>query len=262
MVYMALKRWAKAISFLEIVLSAPATNALSMIMVEAYKKYLLAGLLLDGQSHSVPPGMHRNRLRVVQALTVPYNCLVDAFSSHNPTHLYQIVEEGHPTWLNDCNHGLVVQVVDAFRKFSILRLADVYVALPVAEVAHRTSGAATDLSETAAYISTLIDSGQLQASFTESASHQQKILRFVAPSSVPQTESHLYRDLQNHQAELQEMLQQLADSDHRLELCEEFIKRLRSLKQRQGSNINAGAVDAGGNSLTLEDWEEDLMDDV
>lgn len=49
MVYMALKRWRKASHFLAIVVSMPTLGCISMIMVEAYKKWILVGLIQDGK---------------------------------------------------------------------------------------------------------------------------------------------------------------------------------------------------------------------
>lgn len=48
MIYMALKKWNKARHFLSIVISSPAINSVSLIMVEAYKKWVLVNLLEKG----------------------------------------------------------------------------------------------------------------------------------------------------------------------------------------------------------------------
>ena len=48
MIYLGLKDWTRALLFLEIVIIAPTSNAASMIQVEAYKKWVLVGLLLKG----------------------------------------------------------------------------------------------------------------------------------------------------------------------------------------------------------------------
>lgn len=49
MVYMALKKWRKASHFLAIVISMPTLGCISMIMVEAYKKWILVGLIQNGK---------------------------------------------------------------------------------------------------------------------------------------------------------------------------------------------------------------------
>jgi COP9 signalosome complex subunit 3 len=54
MIYMAVKEWGKALHFLNIVISSPVINSVSMIMVEAYKKWILASLLKNGEVSPVP----------------------------------------------------------------------------------------------------------------------------------------------------------------------------------------------------------------
>lgn len=49
MIYLALKQWTKAVHFLGIVISMPTTGSVSMIMVEAYKKWILVNLLDKGK---------------------------------------------------------------------------------------------------------------------------------------------------------------------------------------------------------------------
>lgn len=56
MVYMALKDWRKASHFLGIVISMPTAGAISMVMVEAYKKWVLVDLLEKGKVSHDPAG--------------------------------------------------------------------------------------------------------------------------------------------------------------------------------------------------------------
>lgn len=48
MIYIGLKDWERALLFLEVVIISPATITTSMIQVEAYKKWVLVSLLLNG----------------------------------------------------------------------------------------------------------------------------------------------------------------------------------------------------------------------
>ena len=52
MLYMGLKNWARAYFFLEVVIIAPTGNTASMIQVEAYKKWVLVNLMLNGKVSS------------------------------------------------------------------------------------------------------------------------------------------------------------------------------------------------------------------
>jgi COP9 signalosome complex subunit 3 len=49
MIYLGLKNWQKALHNLEAVISAPSSNSASVVMSEAYKKWVLANLLSKGK---------------------------------------------------------------------------------------------------------------------------------------------------------------------------------------------------------------------
>lgn len=49
MIYMGLRNWERALLFLEIVVISPTSSNVSMIQVEAFKKWILVSLLLKGQ---------------------------------------------------------------------------------------------------------------------------------------------------------------------------------------------------------------------
>ncbi len=48
MIFMALKKWKRALLFLEIVIMSPVLNSVSKIQVDAYKKWVLVSLLYKG----------------------------------------------------------------------------------------------------------------------------------------------------------------------------------------------------------------------
>ena len=48
MIFMALKKWKRALLFLEIVIMSPIVNTISKIQVDAYKKWVLVSLLYKG----------------------------------------------------------------------------------------------------------------------------------------------------------------------------------------------------------------------
>ena len=82
MIYIGMKNWVRALLFLDIVIMSPANNTTSMIQVEAYKKWILVGLLLRGH---------------VSAVSFPFNFLImirdlsnaSSFNSRGPKILIQ-----------------------------------------------------------------------------------------------------------------------------------------------------------------------------
>lgn len=59
MIYMALKEWRSALHFLGAAISTPIASSVSLIMVEAYKKWVLVGLLEKGKVSETQP--HREK---------------------------------------------------------------------------------------------------------------------------------------------------------------------------------------------------------
>ena len=53
MIYMGLKKWKRALLFLEIVIMSPVVNNVSKIQVDAYKKWVLVSLLYKGHVSNV-----------------------------------------------------------------------------------------------------------------------------------------------------------------------------------------------------------------
>ena len=48
MIFMALKKWKRALFFLEVVIMSPTVSSISKIQVDAYKKWVLVSLLYVG----------------------------------------------------------------------------------------------------------------------------------------------------------------------------------------------------------------------
>ena len=116
MIYMALKEWSKARHFLSIVISCPAVNAVSLIMVEAYKKWVLVNLLEKGtvrslqflniegiltkhsKTASVPKITSPLALKTYRALARPYDALATAFISGKWERLRDEAQVGDTIW--------------------------------------------------------------------------------------------------------------------------------------------------------------------
>ncbi|EQL31954.1 COP9 subunit 3, variant [Blastomyces dermatitidis ER-3] len=100
MVYMGLKKWDDAIHFLEIVISAPTTNSVSIIMVEAYKKWVLVCLIEKGKPLPMPKTVTPFTAKAYRSLAKPYEALADIFKSGNVSRLLAEIAAGEAVWLN------------------------------------------------------------------------------------------------------------------------------------------------------------------
>jgi len=201
--------------------------------------------------------INNGTLKNLRALSKPYDCLVDAFKTNDMAHLRAEIDAGQKFWQDDNNMGLVIEVFYAFRKFQVQKLGNTFAALPIAEVAQRTSPDPNDLTETTTYITSLIAAGDLNALLSASQSTGQPTLRFLATTASTKTEAQIQHSLAHHRAELQALLEAVSHNDHRLEISKEYVDMLKKMKK---------AKDAGGNSdgskpTGFEDLDEDMMAD-
>ncbi|EXJ88878.1 hypothetical protein A1O3_01942 [Capronia epimyces CBS 606.96] len=261
MCYMAVKRYKDALFFLEVVITAPVVqNIASSVMVEAYKKWLLVGLLLTGVAPTIPQSASQSAMKHIRAVAKPYECIADAFKSGHAEKLRAEIEAGDNIWQDECNYGLIVEVFQAFRKFSVLRLGSTFVALSVAEVAKRTSPEPTNLDETRSYLQNLIASGEIKAEISDPDGNKDQILRFHPGLASSKSEMEVEANLAAQTRQLQSLLGHVQDAEHRMEVTKEYIeylKKLKKVKDEEKKNSGPG----NGRTATADDIDEDMMEE-
>ncbi|MCJ1397889.1 hypothetical protein MMC11_001085 [Xylographa trunciseda] len=264
MIYLGLKKWARALLFLEIVIVAPTGNVASMIQVEAYKKWVLVGLLLKGTPMAMPKTTNSHAARTFRAIAKPYDTLAEAFKEGSSEKLYAELQAAQQIWQNDCNMGLVLQVLNAFRRFSILKLAKTYAAMPVSLVAQQTSPQPSNIAETESYLTSLIVSGQLNATLLPSSKTAgTSILRFAATShDGPQarTEMENYENLQIQTERITSLTRHIKDTEQRLELSKEYLEWAR--KNHRSKDTGPGAANPGTIGNNGYGVDEDMLADM
>ncbi|KAI4134601.1 MAG: hypothetical protein LQ341_006003 [Variospora aurantia] len=267
MVYMALREWTRAILFLEIVLTAPTKSNASQIQVEAYKKWILASLLARGEvPASLPKTTSPQVAKNVRALGRPYEALGEIFKEglakeQDVRRLNAEIHTGHQRWIGDHNLTLVLQVPDAYRQFSIVRLDLTYAALPLLIVTQRTSPDSKDHAETAQYVAMMISNGQLNATLDRASQDPQSwILRFAMSSSAgPQarSEQEQYEELVRQASRTAKLADHVRETDRKLSLSREYINWMKQAK----SEANAPQVEDLSTATAYPFDEEDIMGD-
>lgn len=259
-IYMALRQFAKAKFYLEVVLSTPTIGptSTSMVQVEAYKKWVLVSLLLKGRSSPLPRGIPAGTIKNIRALSKAYDCLVDAFKNNSLSHFRAELEYGTKVWQDDCNWGLVIDLFHAFRKFQVQQLGNTFAALPIAEVAARTSPNPIDLTETTNYITRLIANGDLNATLSTSPSNGEPTLRFLGSATrSSKTEAQIAQSLSYQREELQALLRAINNNDHRLEISKEYIDMLKKLKK--GKDAGVQGIEVRSAAAAFEDVDDEEM---
>lgn len=203
-------------------------------------------------------------------LAKPYNALAKVFkegieNEDSAQRLIAEVHAGHAIWQEDCNGGLVSQVVDAYRQFSVQHLEDTYAALTVGEVAHQTSPNPSNFSETGNYLTSLIDANLLHATISkESQDPKDWIVRFLkstGANSLDRSEQHQLTDLTQQTEKIKLLMQQVREADRQLETSKEFVQEVKRSKKAKADGF--GADDTNPFSLTGGfDHDEDMMEDL
>lgn len=164
MIYAAVKNFERALYFFEVAVSTPAL-AMSHIMLESYKKYILISLILHGKVVPIPKYSSQVISRFMKPLSHAYHDLSSAYNSSNSDEVRNVVNKYRDSFTRDTNMGLVKQVISSLYKKNIQRLTKTFLTLSLADVASRVqlSGPA----EAEKYILNMIKSGEIFASINQ-----------------------------------------------------------------------------------------------
>ena len=122
------RSWAQAFEALERVVTYPVKDiGCSKIIVEAYQKWLLVGLLLTGRTPTLPSNTAQSVQKSYQTLGKPYISICKAFEGDSAEVLKTEYESlGNQFWSQDGNLGLVRLVVSHYQRWQIIDLHEVY----------------------------------------------------------------------------------------------------------------------------------------
>lgn len=153
MIYTAVKNYDRALYYFEVAISTPAMvsffrpnksltdelfQAMSHIMLESYKKYILVSLILRGKQITIPKYSSQVIGRFMKPLSQHYHELSNVYI-HNgtPDAVRAVITKYHETFNRDNNLGLVKQVLATLYKKKIQRLTKTFLTLSLSDVASR-----------------------------------------------------------------------------------------------------------------------------
>lgn len=156
----------------------------------------------------------------------------------------------------------MVQVLDAYRQFTIAKLEATYAALPLPTVTQRTSPGSNNHAETAQYITVMINDGKLNATLDQRSQDPQSwILRFATSSSTgprARSEQEQYDELARQASRIAKLADHVRETDRKLSLSKEYINWMKQSKNDQNAPANMGEP-MMPESLPFD--EEDIMGD-
>ncbi|EFA11362.1 COP9 signalosome complex subunit 3 isoform X2 [Tribolium castaneum] len=164
MIYLAVRNLDRALYFFEVAITTPA-HAVSHIMLEAYKKYIIVSLLLHGKIQPVPKYASQVVTRFIKPLSQPYNDLANSFTSNNTADLNAVLNKHREAFTRDHNLGLVKQVSSVLYKKNIQRLTKTFLTLSLSDVASRVG--LPGPSDAERYILHMIEDQQIYATINQ-----------------------------------------------------------------------------------------------
>jgi COP9 signalosome complex subunit 3 len=268
--HMALGQYQQAILFLEVILIAPTgSGATSQIAVDAYKRWILLNLITAGKVPEYPKPVYQATSRNVRSLAKPYECIMEAFKSRDPSRLLAEMHEGGDVWQVDATLGLIQDVYQAHRRYNVLHLGKTFAAIPVSQVISMLGTDQDGETPVQEYLQNLIASGGLSATLTPTSDGSDQILRFLPETVSKKSEVQMEQELNNRAIQLEGLLKRIGEVEHRMHLTKEYVDNLKKLKKTRDeddqmqANVDKTKADvaAGKKPPTAYDIDEDMMGD-
>ncbi|KAH8685727.1 hypothetical protein BGZ60DRAFT_99862 [Tricladium varicosporioides] len=261
MVYIGIRDWKKAREYLEMAVTFPAKdNAASMIMITAYQKWVLVGLLLEGKPLQLPRVTSGGASKLYHIIAKPYDVVAQIFEAGSASRLKSEVEHAKGHWKKYGDEGLMKCVLAAYQKFQIRNLAKVYSKISIPEVHNLTMSAETgsklsNVGECEALVRTMIAEESLHATLAIKAANQASVLVFTGDGLIL-TEKQMQAALGEKTIRIKKLTQEIKNTDHMLTHEKEYIRFAQKQKKQSKAAQDQGIV-------TDMDWngvdDEDLM---
>lgn len=136
MIYLSLKNYNRALYCFEVVISTPAL-AISHIMLESYKKFILTSLIVNGKLPALSKFSPQVVQRFIKPLCEAYHDIATAYISNNCNEVNSAAFKNQEVFVRDKNMGLVKQVIQHLFKKNIQRLTKTFLTLSLSDVASR-----------------------------------------------------------------------------------------------------------------------------
>ncbi|KAJ8037627.1 COP9 signalosome complex subunit 3 [Holothuria leucospilota] len=164
MIYAAQKNWNRSAYFFEVAITTPSM-AVSHIVLEAYKKYILVSLILHGKVPNLPKYTSPVVSRFIKPLSQSYHELSNACASNSPAEVRVILDKHTEQFTNDKNMGLAKQVLASLYRKNIQRLTKTFLTLSLADIARRVHLNSPEEAEQ--YVQNMIEDGEIYASISK-----------------------------------------------------------------------------------------------
>ncbi|KAF5025256.1 hypothetical protein F66182_2722 [Fusarium sp. NRRL 66182] len=257
--YMSQRDWAKAFRALDRVITHPLKEkGVSKIMDEAYRRWLLVGLLKDGKEPTLPASTAGMAKNAYTTLGTPYKNIAGHFATTNVGQLKAEVEANRQVWEDDGTASLIAEVVAAYQKWQIINLRDIYKQISIPQLRQATLSAETgeilkDDEEATSLVRGMIESGLLKGELQAANQGNDLYLHFHEDSDS-MTETEFAQEIALRYRNIESLGKQYKAANERLSGSKEYVKHVvREQKRAEKEGTDPGL----GFDSQVED--EDLM---
>lgn len=247
LIFMSKRDWARAMDSLEKVVTHPVKDkAVSKIMVEAYKKWVLVGVLRTGCPPTLPAHASAAAKLSYGTLTDPYTQLAAVFVRNDPDQLLTDVAANTELWTEDRNEGLVQELLAYYQKWQIINLREVYRQVSISKIREATISGTNgrplpDNDAVLRLVQSMLESAMFQGELSppEEEGDGEHYLTFHDDASLI-TEASFASELRNVQASIATLAGYFKQTNDRLTATKDYtLHAAREQKRAEKDGIDA-----------------------
>lgn len=163
MAWIGVNKWNEAIETLRACVQVPAQGC-SAIVLEAYKKFVLASLIHTGTAEPLSkafiPSIQRHAKHYMA-----YDELVPIYTSNSLESLHEYIILHREAFTKDSNYGLAKQLFAALQRRIVHSLTKTFLTLSLSDIAQRIK--ASSVQEAEAFVVSCIKCGDIQATVSQ-----------------------------------------------------------------------------------------------
>ncbi|CAO3590656.1 unnamed protein product [Absidia cylindrospora] len=141
--YIGNKEYERAVEFFTLVISAPVQKAVSVIQLEAYKRYILVSLIAYGHLYALPKYVSVVIEKTCRKQYGAYFALMEAFDGDDIEKLTTTIQKHQQTFEADGLLGLTKQLIQASYRKKIKTLTNIYYKVKLDDLGRQISVGAT-----------------------------------------------------------------------------------------------------------------------
>lgn len=263
LLFLTRSQWKPARAAFERVITHPTRDGgVSSVMTEAYSKWLLVSLLVNGRTPGIPHNAGSNAKKTFEITGKPYQALASHFDAMTAVDLKKEVDVHVEVWRQDRNTGLVQEVLAAHQKWQIMNLRNVFSKISLSQIRSTTCSAETGHAlpteeDVEKLVQGMIDAGMLKG-IIEKPDGKPAYLKYLAEAEEF-SEAEYNKELAAAMSRLKELESIYRTTNARLSTNSYWLKHVIREQKREKDNSGQAAMPQ---SFDAQIDEEDLMTGV